>query len=284
MPEALDLVKKAELDKEYPVDTPDNCMASALSIEYAKHISGKSVDYDTIEKVAQSVEAFGLGEKVRDLSHKMVRRNTAALFKSASSETTETFLEKQAHWMGEQSGFKDIAKLVKQAEELKVIADRIGEDVDDKVKVYLCEGYMSKSAAVEALSTRYHLTNNEVFSKLASAVTRESEMIPGNKTIKSLCETVTKFDKQAGLDLKGFDFYRETILTKSAAVNSTMAYVCGANVPISKVMSIPSNYLDSYIGPDFAKELASDPASAKAMIESLPADVQKVLAELIKNV
>ena len=48
-------------------------------------------------------------------------------------------------------------------------------------------------------------------------------------------------------------------------------------------MNLPAPYVNDYLGPDFMKELQADPASAKAMVESLPRDSQHVLATLLKN-
>lgn len=284
VPEAMPMVKQANLEREYPVDSKDNCMASALAIQYDKHIVKKATDYDILTKVAEAVQVFGIENEVSTLTEKMINRSTAALFKAASQDSEETFIEKQAAWLGERSGFKDVEQLVKSAEELKVIADKLGLDVANEVKPYICDGYMSKQAAIDALSTRYHLTKKDVFVKLAAAIGKQAEFISGDRVVKSLCQTVSKFDKQAGLAAKGFDFYREVMITKSAAVDSSMVNLCGNLVSIQKIMSIPDSYLDSYIGKNFAKELNSDPVAAKSVVESLPVDVQKVLLELVKNV
>jgi hypothetical protein len=283
VPEATELVKKASLTESFPVTSPDDALASSLVIQYNKHISKSSVDYDSLEKVAAAEQVYGLQEKVAELTKKMVSRNQSSLQKQASQDSEETFMTKQAGWMGGLTGFKDIEGLVKQAEELKTLADKVGAQPNDKVKTYLCDGYMSKAAALDALSARFHLTKNNTFVKIAAALGSREDFIKGSPVIQSLCKTVTMLDKQAGLSAKGFDFYKETILTKSAATSASMVTISGKEYPLTKVLGIPTHHLDHYIGKDFSKELQSDPASAKAMVESLPADTQQILATILAN-
>jgi hypothetical protein len=283
VPEALDFVKKASLEQDYPTNSKDSCLASALVAKYQTEVSGQKVDYDVLEKVASGVTAYNLSETYKELSSKLLDRSKAQFVKQASAETEETFMTKQAHWEGELSGFKDIENLVKQAEELKVISDRLGAKLSPRVQTYLCDGYLSKQAALGALAARFQLTKNDVLLKIAAALSKESEFIPGGALVKNLCNTVTQLDKKAGISAKGFDFYREAMITKSAAMSSCNVNVAGTSYPLQRVMSMPSSYIDSYLGKGFSDELSSDPMSAKAMVESLPMDTQNVLKTILNS-
>lgn len=283
VPEALPLVKKAELEQSFPVNSPDNCLASSLVAEYNLRISKQPVDYDILEKVATAVEIFGLTEKKVELSELMVQRHQTALVKQASVETPEKYLEKQAYWEGELTGFKDLEKVAEVAETLLEQSKALGIEPSPLVKTYAIDGYLSKEAALGALGARYHLTSNDVFVKIAAALSRESDFIPGGPLAKSLCKTVSRLDKQAELSARGFDFYKETVLTKSAAMNQSMIKLCGKNVPLIKIAAIPRHHLDSYMGKEFGKELDSDPNYAKAMIEALPRDSQQILMTLVNH-
>ena len=110
----------------------------------------------------------------------------------------------------------------------------------------------------------------------------EESLVPSGPLVKSFCETITGMDKAAGLDWKGFDIYKECLLTKTAAAKSLKVRVGKSEYPIERIMSIPKHHLSNYLGADVAKSL-SDPHTAKAVIESLPADMHHVLNTVIKS-
>lgn len=282
VPEALDFVKSASVEQDYPLDSKDSCLASALAIEYKNSISGQPVDYDVMDKVASAVEAYNLSEKVHELSVTMVTRSRNSLIKAASAASPDTYLTKQAYWEGELTGFTDIESLVKEAKELAQEAQSLGVTPCEKVDLYGGKYFLSKQAALDALGARFYATKNDTFVKLAAALSNEKDILPPGNLTDSLCSTVTKLDKKAGLSAKGFNFYKETLISKEAAMNYSVK-VAGTDYPLQRVMSIPSEYADQYLGKGFMQEVNSDPGSAKHMVESLPMDSQNVLATLLKN-
>lgn len=283
VPEALPLVKQASIEKDYPIDNKDSCVASALAISYKQQISGQKVDYDVLEKVAGAIEAYNLQSEVDLLSKKMTVTWNSRLVKQASVETEETYLTKQAGWEGDLSGFLDIEKAAEKATELLEKAAQIGVIPSQEVRRYSGDAYLAKEAALGALGARFQATKDATFVKLAAALSKEAEFIPPGSLVKSLCKTVTGLDKKAGLLAIGFNFYKEALIEKEAAVSGTSVSICGSSYPIQKVMALPDSYVSDYLGKDFSKELNSDPASAKALVESLPLDSQHVLATLLKN-
>lgn len=283
VPEALPLVKTASLEVDYPTNNKDGCLASALAIQYKTQVAHQAVDFDTLEKVASSVLAYGLNDTVSDLAKTMILRSKDRLEKQASVEGPETFMEKQANWEGDLTGFPNLEGLCKEAEVLLEKAAQLGITPSDKLRIYGGDGFLSKQAALDSLGTRFYLSKNDTYVKIAAALSKEAEYIKPGNLVKNLCSTVTRMDKEAGLLAKGLNFYKEALLTKEAATSSMSVKIAGKQYPLQKVMAMPQSYLDDYLGKGFAKELNSDPMSAKAMVESLPMDTQRVLETILKS-
>lgn len=283
VPEALSFVKKANIEAEYPTDNKDACMASALCIEYQKYVGHQSVDPWVMEKVASSIDIHGMRTEFDDLAEKLVSRSY--FIKTAGVEDKQAeFLTKQANFEGEATGFADLEQLSKQASDLYEEAVRFGLTPSEMVRMYSGNAYLSKEAAVRALTSRFQATNNPVFVKLAAAITSHPDATLSDRTVKDLCKTVTGLDKEAGISAKGFNFYKETLFTKVAAqVGATRVKVGKEECPLEAVLRVPDHHLKNYLGADIAKEMRSDPQTAKAVVESLPADLQQVLLTLIKN-
>lgn len=73
VPEALPMVKQASVDKEFPLDNKDSCIATALQLKYFEKIAFHSVEFTEIEKIAKAVHIYGVGDVVKDLASKMVK-------------------------------------------------------------------------------------------------------------------------------------------------------------------------------------------------------------------
>jgi hypothetical protein len=283
VPEAFPLLKQAHYEEDYPLSNKSDAIASALRVAYETDILGKSVDIDIMEKVAMAVEVYDLGEVVSRISAEMVSEHNGRMEKSASiAVAPEAYLEKQAQMEAGLCGYKDIQGLVKQAEVLLEEARTLGQEPADHVLRYSCDAWMDKEAAINGLHQRYALTKNDMFVKLAAALGMEESLVPSGPLVKNFCETITGMDKLAGLDWKGFDIYKECLLTKTAAAKSVKVKVGKQEYPIERIMRIPKHHLSNYLGADVASSL-SDPHTAKAVIESLPADMHSVLNSVIKS-
>lgn len=283
VPEAFPLVKQANLEAEYPLANKSDALASALRVSYERDIVGKQIDADILEKVAMAVEVYDLTEIVTTVSDQMTTEHRGRMEKTASvSQAPQAFLEKQAQMEAGLSGYKDIQDLVKQAEVLSEEAKALGQEPAEHVLRYSCDAWLDKEAAINGLHSRYALTKNDMFVKLAAALGMESALVPSGPLVKNFCETITGMDKLAGLDWKGFDIYKECLLTKTAAARSVKVKVGKQEYPIERIMRIPKHHLTNYLGADVASSL-SDPHTAKAVIESLPADMHSVLNSVIKS-
>jgi hypothetical protein len=283
VPEVLPLVKQASIEAEFPVTSRDNCLASALVINYKKNFTSDVVDYDVLEKVAEAVTLYNLKDQVNNITGKMISRSTGKMLKQASIDTQESLMLKQAQWEGDLSGFVNPKEMAERAEEIFEKAASVGAPVSEKIKLYAGDGYLSKEAVLGSLGVRFEITKDDIFVKLAAAVGREPEFISSPRTVKSLCSTVTRLDDKYGLFASGYDFYKEAMIEKSAGFASSSVNISGKNYPLDAVRRIPGAYLDDYLGKGFSKELESDPNSAKHLVESLPADSQQILVTILKN-
>ena len=283
-PEALPLIKEASVEEDYPVGNRAGCIASALRVQYELMVNKASVDYFQMEKVASAVEAYGVSEVVEQMSQLMLSRN-AGLTKSASASAAQIpdLLVKQASFEGDLSGFKDVEALNKTAEEVLDECMALGLEPSDAVRRYAADGYLSKEAAIVAFQHRFEKTENPIFVKLAAALGTEDSLLPSGPLVRTLCKTVTGLDKEAGLLSQGFDFYKEAVIVKSAAVSALRVRVGKEEFPIEKILSIPKHTLSQYLGDDVANELGSDPMTTKAVVESLPSDLQQVLLSVLRN-
>jgi hypothetical protein len=286
LPEALPMVKQASITKEFPVDNPDSCLASALSIEYLKAADpGKatSMPPGALEKVAMAVEAYGLTQTFSTLKQSLLDSLTGSMQKQASVNRDGDYKTREAYFLGQLGGMKDVLELTKSASALYEEAQASGITPCDEVCVYSGHAFLSKEAAVTALGHRYQLTKDSVFLKLAAAMSQEPELMPSSRTVKSLCSTVSGMDKKAGLHAQGFDFYKETLLTKSAALSCSSVSLMGESVPLEKILRLPRDQVEHYLGKDIAEGLASDPVTAKAVVDSLPNDMKVVLKTMLKS-
>ena len=69
VPEVLPLVKQASIEKDFPVDSRDSALASALAVNYTTRVLGKHLDSNVLEKVAKATTVYGLEEVVAEHSN-----------------------------------------------------------------------------------------------------------------------------------------------------------------------------------------------------------------------
>lgn len=282
VPEAASFVKQASVEQDMPLDNKDSCIATALQLKYHEKVAYKPVDVFAIEKIAKAVEAYGVSTEVAALSDRMVK---AAQFRSnaKAQEASDDYLMKQAFFEGELSGMRPTGTLSKQAAELYEEAVRKGITPSEEVLRYSGHGYLDKEAAVKALANRYYETRNADFVKIATALGNGKDIKP--ETVRDLCDTITEMDKQAGLFTRGYNFYREAILTKEASIMTSLKVkLCGKDVPFEKIARLGKVRFSDYLGADIGKEYDQGPVHFKQVLETLPMDLQKVALTLTDNV
>lgn len=268
IPEALPMVKKASLEEEFPTGNKDSVCASYLRVQYLTKVAGKPVDVETMDKVAQAADLYGVKSELEKL---------ASVFKA--SPLQEDPMEKVA------SEFEASLDTMLSVEKTASLATQLfKEGCSEEVLRYSGRTWISKEAAVKALANRFYASKDENFVKLAKAVhgsLRENDF----DSIQKLCQTVTGLDKKAGLDLVGFNFYKETLITKEAALRQGCTVtLAGESFPYEKIERFGKDRISSVVGKDVAAGFSGDIISNKYMLESLPRDLQLILKSSLKGV
>jgi hypothetical protein len=284
VPEALPMVKLASLTGELPTDGRSSTLASALAITYMTKVAHVPVAYEDLEKVAKAVSMYSLQDEVNSLKSTLVKR-AGLRAENDAIDSGDSYLLKQAYFEGELSGFSDIAYSVKEATSLYKQASEKGIKPSEELIRYSGHGFLNKEAALRSLSLRYSLSKDHEFIKLAKALgnTPDEKLTP--ELVSVFCDKVTEMDKTAGLALRGFNFYKETILTKESELKSVLSVnVAGTKVPYEKLEQLGKARISQYIGADVAKEMDAGPGNFKQVVETLPRDLQQVLLNLTRNV
>jgi hypothetical protein len=282
VPEALPLVKAAHIDEEMPLGNRDSVVASALEMKY-QELTGQSVNIFAIEKVAKAVRLYKAEDDVSDLTQRLVKAAHEKMVESLKNPKAEYFA-KEASFEGDRSGTNDPVSLNEKATELLKEAQALGIEPSESVLRYAAQGLLSKEACIGSLAARYQATQDPTFVKLASAVNRLDTGSLKQETVADICKTVSNMDKEAGLFLRGFDFYRETLLTKEAAISGLPVNLCGKTVPYEKIARLGRANVSQYIGEDVAKAMDNGAGHAKVAFEALPKELQKLAVQLINQI
>ncbi len=277
VPSAMEHIKQASIEDDYPVDSPDSTIASGLRINYQIKIAHKPVDYETIDLVKKASALWGVTGLIEELSSGLVPKEVKA-------DVSEDVLFKQSMFSSKTAGIGvDFAVLAKEAQ---VLVDHFKEHVDSEdVLRYSCQGVLNKQAAIDALNSRAYATGKEEFTKLAHSLEATNTGKLTTNELQKLAEVVTMLDKKAGLHLKGFNFYRETIMVKEADIKSSMTVLInGKDVPYEKIEKLGSVRIGDALGKDVGASLGKSPVEDKEVIETLPLDLQRVLSGMLRNV
>lgn len=279
VPEALGMVKEANLEEDFPVNSADSASASYLRIHYLTKVAGKIVDESTYNMVTKAATLYG----VKDVLDPMISK-FSSLDKSASSISPVPVTVAEAGFEGDLSGFSFL-NIEKTAEAAEMLYDIYGEAITSpQVLRYSGHAFLDKQAAIQSLSNRYYASKNPDFVKLARSVL--DEINPADfKAVKGVCEKVTLMDKKAGLDIIGFNFYKEALFTsKQDFIKSASVILAGEEVPMEKVISFGKDGIASTLGKDVADGMTDCPVHNKAVLESLPRDLQIMLKSVLRGV
>lgn len=272
VPEAMPFVKQASLEEDFPMNNKDSVCASYLRMNYLVKVAGEIVDVDQYERVKKAAVLYGVKDKLDEIS-----TGFKTIEKKASLEKTASFdcavFEAQLNNVM----LTGIEKVASEASELR---ETYGDLVtSDEVLRYAGELWLNKEAAVMAISNRYYASENVEFVKMARLVA-ETDAFDKNAS-KQIAKTITVMDKQAGLDLLGFNFYKEGFTKQAGEFTIKLA---GEVVPYSKIVRCGKDRISSLVGDDVGGAITGSGPDDKAMLESLPRDVQLTLKNVIRNV
>ena len=157
--------------------------------------------------------------------------------------------------------------------------DEYGDFVSsDTVKLYAGAGTLNKEAAELALAIRYKRTGNDGFMKVAKVIHGSDVSKLTQEDNRMIAHAVVELEKEA--QLFGMNFYKDAFMVKEASIlNSTVVKVSGQSIPVSRIMAVAPS-ISNVIGEDVAKEISEGgPEEIKAIVESLPMDLQKLIAK-----
>jgi hypothetical protein len=276
------MTKQASLEEDFPYDSKDSVCASYLRVHYLTKVAEKQVDPAVAAKITKAAELHNVK---KTLDQFLDRFNTFEK-KAAEAEVKYglTLKDIEAGFEGDLGGFGFLG-IEKAASTAKSIYEKYGTEVKSpEVLRYAGRAYLNKEAAVMSLANRFHATQEPAFVKVARIIV-DSISESDFDAISQLCDTVTQLDKKAGLDVIGFNFYREALITKKAAYASAMKLkLAGQEVPWEKIQKFGKDRIASTLGKDIADGMTGDPANDKAVLESLPMDLQKMLVSLTKGI
>lgn len=264
-PEAHSLVKEAALTEEFPTGSRDSVCASYLRAQYLAHNQDKFVDPTLKETLTKAASLYGVKDKLDEISKSFSKKE---LEKSAQ----ETLLEKMALFEEHAYGFHQPAKAARLAEELVSHTDR------EDVRRYAGKAFLDKEAAIVSLSRRYQASRSEGYVKMAHIVAdgvKENDF----EKIASVCRSVTELDRINGLDVLGFDFYKEALVTKAAMLGQKVTVsLAGRTIPFTNLQKLDRQGIADLVGKDIASGVdMSDPFTTKQALEAAPRDVQLIL-------
>lgn len=275
VPEAMDMIKKADIDSEFPVNNKDSAIGSCLAINYLMKVAHERVGFDVVTRVNSAVEYFGATEQVKPLLEKISAHAAAEHKKQAQIPEKDVLAYLQAEFEGNLTGFVDIEKVAQQAEFLyDTYKDKI---TSDEVKRYAGVGFLNKEAAVGSLIARYELSKDETFLKAARLI-QDNEVNPDN--LRKVARVITKLDRETEICSRGFNFYKEAIV-KEANIKVNLA---GSSVNYTNIVKFGNERIGQVLGKDIAEGLGKSAMEDKYVLESLPMDLQKVLYSFVKIV
>lgn len=275
VPDVYEVCKSASIGDEISTTSKENTLASATKLLYMDKVAGMNVKYDDMMKVATAVKLYGLSDAVSSIASRMAK---GELMKIASEqEVRNEVVIAEEIFMTKMAG---VINLEKRAHLANKLYDAYPEYISNTaVKRYACADVFVKEAAVNALRGRASVAPNMGFEKIATIVEASDFSKLTLEDKRNISQCVTELDKRAGLTWKGFDFYAESFITKEAACSALMVKVDKTDIPVENILKAP---VASILGQDVATEIGSDPYQAKAVIEALPLDSQRLLLSRVK--
>lgn len=281
VPEAMGFIKEASVELDFPTNSKDSTAASYLTAQYLIKSAGKVLDTSLLAKLEKAANLYGIKTKLDGFVH----RFTVMEKKSSEEETRGMVKQAQSMFEGELCGFLNIIDAANTAETL--LEKFAGYITSEEVKRYAGHAWLNKEAAMYSLANRYLATNKSIpaFIKIAKLIEDSNMRSDDFAEIKEITKAVAYLDKQAGLDLRGFNPYKEFLMTKKAAVESaTSVKLNGQEVPYLKIAKLGKDSIGNFLGKDVSAAMTGDVCNDKAVLEALPRDLQIQLLQALKNV
>ena len=283
IPEAAELTKSASFDQYYPTDSKDSALASYLQLGYNVRVlnsPASSLAHVNIDKIVKAASLYNVADEGNRLILLMIDRAKNAQMTKAASELS---IDKPRISDLEDAVSGMYPDLVKAASIASSLEDE-GIPLTGSLARYAGKGFLNKQAAVNALDHRYSLTGEDQYSALSKLVKGSDGGSWAQESIVKLASMITDLDATYNLHYKGFNFYKEALDLEKKADDAVLVNLGSESVPYSKIRSYGIDSIGKLIGQDVANELEGDPVHDKSILETLPLDLQKLLAAVLKNV
>lgn len=267
VPEAESMTKEASINEDFPTDSRDSAIASALRIEYLTKVAGETITYPIREKVANALDAFGAVGVVNGLAQKIA--NFAMAEKQASLYDPEETLWLQEEVLRGNLGFhQDLLKVASYAED--IISRFNGHEFSHETQLYSGSFPFGETEVVNALQKRAYATGDTRYNDVLGVISDysvECLNLGGQEKRASVAKTVTELDQE---HFYNGDFFREAFVKEA----SYYVNLGGKSVPWEK---IDKNHVGDVLGKEVSAALTGDYANDKAVLESLPLDEKAAL-------
>lgn len=277
VPDVVGHIKQAKVEREFPTDCRDSALASALEIEYMHKVAHEMVPELTVARVNKAVDLYDLAEEVRNFATSMVKAASA----QPKADVARDVQDAELLFEGNMGGFSDLEKVASQAEELyDSYADYVNSDA---VKIYAGAGVLNKQAAEDALRSRYVATGNAEFEKIARVLEATDVSKLDVDDNRMIVKAVVELEKSANIYGRGFNFYKEAFMTKSASECNIEVNLAGNRVTVGDIQRIGMDKIANYLGQDIADGMKGGVDEMTAVVNSLPLDSQQMLARLVSE-
>lgn len=274
IPEAEGLVKQASMNEDFPIDSADSTLASALRIEYLTKVAGEKVQYSIQESTYKAVEAFGLLERMNGYADRMTKYASAV--EQANHYDKKASLSLSAEAFDGNFGYgQDLTKQASYASSL--VGRYMGMDIPENVLRYASVLPLGESQLFNALEKRAFETKDERYSQILDVIsdfTVDSLNEAGREKRASVAASINAIDQE--IHYNG-DIYREAFI-KEASVQIKLKT---KSVPFESIDRLGKGHIGDILGKDVADALTGDAANDKAVIEALPIDEKAALERFV---
>ncbi len=280
-PESYSLIKEASVTEEFPVDSAASALASAMRVEYLTKVAHTEVSAVDRWNVEKAVIAYGLLEKVAELSTRVSEYAREVATQRAYNAEDTLRIKEAAAFVTTESLRPDLEKVASACARIVDDFEGQGLTISEDVQRYSGMYQLDKQATELSLKARESLTKCAEYSALLGLVQGDfpveklNEM--GREKRAAFAQAVITLDKANHYP---GDFYKEAFV-KKASVNVTLA---GKSYDMAKIASLGKSQLGDILGADVAGSMTGDLAYDKAVIDSLPMDSKNTLGRFMSHV
>lgn len=271
VPEAESMTKEASLNEDFPIDSRDSAIASALRIEYLTKVAGETITYPTREKVASALEAFSATTAASGLVQKIAKFAVAEKRASLYDATESLHLQEEV-LRGNLGFHQDLMKVASYAED--IVSRFNGQEFSHETQLYSGALPFGEHEVTNALQKRAYATGDTRYNDVLGVVsdyTVECLNLGGQEKRASVAKTVTQLDQE---HFYNGDFFREAFVKEA----SYYVNLGGKSVPWEK---IDKDHVGDVLGKEVSAALTGDYANDKAVLESLPMDEKATLGRFL---